>query len=115
MAKQLIHPIRKRKYVRSAILAAGLIVVALGLGVLGYRYFNDLPWIDALVDASMILGGMGPVSPLKNAGAKLFASIYALFSGLIFLASAAVIVAPWVHHLLHRLHADDDEGSPRKR
>jgi len=110
MAKRLIHPIRKRKYLRNAMFAGGLICVALGVGVLGYRYFNDLAWIDALVDASMILGGMGPVSQLKNDSAKLFASFYALFSGLIFLAAVAVIVAPWVHHLLHRLHADDEEG-----
>ncbi|MGE0736115.1 MAG: hypothetical protein AB7G15_07210 [Alphaproteobacteria bacterium] len=89
--------------------------MALGVGVLGYRYFNALPWIDALVDASMILGGMGPVSHLKNDGAKLFASFYALFSGLIFLGAAAVIVAPWVHHLLHRLHAEDPEDKPRGR
>ncbi len=114
MAKHLIHPIRKPKYVRSAVFAGGLIFGALGMGVLGYRYFNELPWIDALVDASMILGGMGPVSPLKSDAAKLFASFYALFSGLIFLGSTAVIVAPWVHHLLHRLHADDDD-TPRRR
>ena len=108
MTKPPKHPLKRRKYVRSAIFAGGLICAALGIGVMGYHYLDDLPWIDALVDASMILGGMGPVNPLKNDGAKLFASIYALFSGLIFLASTAVIVAPWIHWLLHRLHADDE-------
>jgi len=89
-----------------AIAVAG-ILFALGIGVLGYHVFDRLPWIDALVNASMILGGMGPVDPLSNAAAKLFASFYALFSGLFFLGASAVVFAPWLHRLLHQLHIEE--------
>ena len=89
--------------------AALVIAVSLFIGVAGYHYFEHLPWIDALLNASMILGGMGPVNPLHNDAAKVFASIYALFSGFLILASFAVLVAPWVHLMLHRLHADIEE------
>lgn len=109
MAKRLNHPPKPHKYVRNAAIALTLLAFALGVGVAGYHYFNDLRWIDALVDASMILGGMGPVSVLKNDAAKLFASFYALFCGLLFVASAAILVAPWIHLMLHRLHADDED------
>jgi len=91
---------------RHVILAAGFILAALAIGVLGYRAFEGMAWIDALLNASMILGGMGPVGELHRSGAKLFASFYALFSGVVFLASASVIMAPVVHRFLHRFHAE---------
>ena len=95
---------------RSAALSSVLIAVSLGVGILGYRYTAGLPWIDALLNASMILTGMGPVSPLPNDGAKIFASIYALFSGVVFIASAGMVVAPVAHRFLHRFHIElDDE------
>ena len=84
-------------------------VVSLLAGVLGYRFFADLSWLDALLNASMILAGMGPVNELTSIPAKLFASIYALYSGVAFLAVSALIVAPFAHRLLHRLHLDDSE------
>jgi hypothetical protein len=91
--------------------AAGIIVaVSLGIGVLGYRFIGNLSWIDALLNASMILGGMGPVNTLSSTAAKLFASIYALFAGMIFLVAAGVLLAPVVHRLLHRFHVEE----PRK-
>jgi predicted membrane-bound spermidine synthase len=105
--KRLDRPPRPHAVFRSAAIAATAIAVALGIGVLGYRYFNGETWIDALLDASMILGGMGPVSPLNSDAAKLFAAFYALFSGLTFIAIAGVVSAPWIHFVLHRLHADD--------
>lgn len=91
-------------HVAFAVLA---IAVALGIGISGYHYLGGLDWIDALVNASMILGGMGPVDTLRTSEGKLFASFYALFSGLFFIGVATVVLAPFVHRLLHRLHVDD--------
>ena len=90
------------------------IVVLLVLGVLfigmaGYHWLAGLGWVDALLNASMILGGMGPVNPLTNTGAKVFASVYALFSGLVFIAIMGILFAPMVHRLLHTFHMEDDE------
>ena len=87
-----------------------LILFSLGIGVLGYHLFEHLSWIDALLNASMILGGMGPVNSLTTTGGKLFASLYALFSGIVFLVAAGLMVAPVVHRLLHRMHLDDCQG-----
>ena len=86
--------------------SAGLGVIAgsLGLGILGYHHFARLPWLDALLNASMILGGMGPVDPVRTAGGKVFASCYALFSGVIFLVVVGIMIAPAAHRVLHRLH-----------
>jgi hypothetical protein len=81
---------------------------ALGIGVLGYHYFGGLPWIDALVNASMILGGMGPVDPITSHVGKLFASAYALFSGLLFIGAASLVLTPFVHRIMHKLHIEDD-------
>lgn len=87
-------------------LAAGILFVSLGIGVVGYHYFENLPWIDSLLNASMILGGMGPVDQLHTSAGKLFASAYALFSGVVFLTVSAVLFGPVVHRLLHRFHLD---------
>jgi hypothetical protein len=86
-----------------------LIIVSLGVGVIGYHYLNDLDWLDALVNASMILTGMGPVDPLKNDAAKWFASFYAIFSGVAFLSIVAVFFSPIVHRFLHKHHLDEAE------
>jgi len=88
--------------------ATVLIGVALGLGVLGYHHLGGLPWIDALVNASMILGGMGPVDPIASTAGKLFTSFYALFSGLLFIGVASLLLAPFVHRVMHKLHLDDE-------
>ena len=90
-------------------LASALLVlfVSLGAGVLGYHIFGELGWIDSLLNASMILGGMGPVDILHSGSAKIFASVYALFSGLAFIGIASLIVAPFAHRLLHRFHLDE--------
>jgi hypothetical protein len=89
-------------------LSAAFIGMALGVGVLGYHYLGDLPWIDAPVNASMILGGMGPVDPITSHAGKLFASVYALFSGLLFIGAASLVIAPFVHRIMHKLHLDED-------
>ncbi len=83
-----------------------MLAVSLLMGVLGYRIFEDMPWIDALLNASMILGGMGPIGELHTFGGKLFASFYALFSGVVFLISMAVLAAPIIHRFLHKFHLD---------
>ena len=88
--------------------ATVLVGAALGIGVLGYHYLGGLPWIDALVNASMILGGMGPVDPIASDAGKLFASFYALFSGLLFIGAASLVLAPFVHRVMHKLHLDDE-------
>lgn len=84
--------------------AVALIAGALGIGMLGYHELEGLSWLDAFLNASMILGGMGPVNELKTEAGKLFAGLYALFSGLIFLVVAGLIFTPLVHRLLHRFH-----------
>jgi hypothetical protein len=88
--------------------AAGLaaILVSLGIGVLGYHHFERFSWLDSLLNASMILGGMGPVNPVLTAGGKVFASCYALFSGVVFLVVVGVMMAPVAHRLFHRLHLE---------
>jgi hypothetical protein len=85
------------------------IVVILGslvIGILGYHFLEGLAWIDALVNASMILGGMGPVDALHTNAGKLFAAFYALYSGMIFLVAASIIVAPVFHRILHHFHLE---------
>lgn len=89
-------------------LSSAAIGAALGIGVVGYHVFGGLPWIDALVNASMILGGMGPVDPITTNAGKLFASAYALFSGLLFIGAASLVLAPFVHRIMHTIHLEED-------
>src|SRR5947199_833082 len=92
---------------RHGLMALGVLVFGLGIGVAGYHWLAHLNWINSLLNASMILGGMGPVDPLPTNAAKLFASFYALFSGLAFIGIVSVLLAPFVHRMLHRFHAED--------
>jgi hypothetical protein len=100
------HYRRVFKYTLFSIL---LIVGSLGIGIFGYHYLNQLSWIDSLVNASMILTGMGPVDPLVNDGAKYFASFYSIFSGVAFLSTVAIFLSPIVHRFLHKMHLSDSE------
>jgi hypothetical protein len=100
-----------RRLFSYAFVAFLLILFALGLGVLGYRYIEGFSWVDALLNASMILGGMGPVNELHTSAGKVFASFYALFSGIAFLAIAGTLIAPVAHRFLHRLHLEIDEDA----
>jgi hypothetical protein len=93
-----------------AAIGAAIIAVALLLGIVGYHFSEGIPWIDALLEASMILSGMGPVHDPAHTAGKLFASGYALFSGVVFLGLAAVILAPVIHRVLHRFHMDEDQS-----
>jgi hypothetical protein len=85
-----------------------VLLAAVGTGTVGYRVVAGLPWIDSFLNASMILSGMGPVDRMETSVAKLFAALYALFSGLVFIGIVGVVLAPWVHRLFHRLHLDED-------
>ena len=95
---------------RNAGFAGMLIAGSLGLGILGYHVWGGLAWLDALVNASMILTGMGTVDPISSVSGKLFESFYALFSGVAFLTIVAVLFAPVVHRFLHRFHLGTDDG-----
>ncbi len=86
-----------------------IVAVSLSIGSIGYPIFADLPWIDALLNAAMILTGMGPVNAMQTDGGKLFATFYALYSGIAFLSMIAVILAPLLHRLLHHFHLDEDD------
>jgi hypothetical protein len=94
------------KIAKSALLAFVIIVVSLGVGIAGYSYFLDLGFTDSLLNASMILTGMGPVDKAQTDGAKIFASIYAIYSGVAFLTSVAVLFGPILHRFLHRFNLD---------
>jgi hypothetical protein len=91
---------------RNFAVASLLIGLSLGVGMVGYHYYEGLAWIDAFANAAMILSGMGPLSPLQTWGGKLFAGLYALYSGLVLIAATSIILAPLVHRLLHRFHAE---------
>jgi hypothetical protein len=91
-------------------MGAGLILGSLALGAAGYHAFEGLPWLDATLNASMILTGMGPVDELHTDAGKAFGIFYSLFSGVIFLTSVAVMFAPVTRRFLHRFHLELDEG-----
>ncbi len=86
-----------------------LLNCALFIGVAGYHWFAGLSWIDSLLNASMILGGMGPVDLLTNSAAKIFASAFALFSGIFFIAMMGILFVPIIHRVLHKFHAEDKD------
>lgn len=115
MYEPMSHRVIPRKHfawrvLRHFALAAVVAAFALVIGIVGYHYLDELSWLDAFVNASMILGGMGPVDTMKHPSAKLFAGFYALFSGVIFIGVAGVVVAPFAHRLLHHFHFDDDDA-----
>ncbi len=83
-------------------------MLGLAIGILGYHFLERLSWLDSLLNASMILGGMGPVAELQTRAGKVFASLYAIFSGIFFLVVAGIVIAPIFHRILHRLHLDED-------
>jgi hypothetical protein len=98
------------RFIRHGAFALMIVIASLAVGMTGYHVFETLPWIDAFVNASMILGGMGPVAELHSTAGKLFAGVYALYSGLIVLVVAGVLFAPVIHRFLHRFHLDTDSA-----
>ena len=105
-----------RRHFRHRLLRAGsfsivLFLFSLTIGVVGYHVLAGLPWVDSFLNASMILGGMGPVDNLTNNTAKIFAGCYALFSGVAFISSMAIFLTPILHRFLHRFHMDEKNSS----
>ena len=98
-----------QRLVLHALLSVGVIAGSLGLGMLGYMHWEQLSAVDAFLNASMLLGGMGPVDPPHTVAGKLFAGCYALYAGLVFLLTAALMFTPVLHRLLHRFHWTEDE------
>jgi hypothetical protein len=101
-------PLQRASFAKRLLLhvlaALGLLGVSLGVGMLGYAYFEQLSALDAFLNAAMLLGGMGPVNLPVTPGGKLFAGCYALYAGLVFIVSAALIFTPIVHRVLHLFH-----------
>jgi len=92
-----------------------LIGGSLAIGIIGYRSTEAMPWIDAYLNAAMLLGGMGPVGPeLRTNAGKLFAGVYAMYSGLVVIAAASIILAPMFHRFVHRFHLQEDEEKRRR-
>ena len=92
-----------------------LLAVSLVIGMAGYVITEGLSWIDAFLNAAMLLGGMGPVNPPQHASGKLFAGLYALYAGLVFLVAAGLVLAPVLHRVLHTFHWDPDDTPPLPR
>jgi hypothetical protein len=91
---------------RHSLIALGLLVTGLLIGMGGYHFIEGLPWIDAFANAAMILSGMGPLDPIKTAAGRLFAGVYAIFSGVAFLSTVGILLAPVVHRSLHKFHLE---------
>lgn len=98
-----------RRMIRSLMISGILIVFVLLLGISGYHWIAGFGIVDSVLEASMILAGMGPVNSLTTNGAKLFASAYALFSGLVFIAVLGIVLAPITHRMLHKFHIDEND------
>ncbi len=96
------------RFARSSGIGFLVIAVSLGVGIIGYHYFENLPWIDAFANAAMILSGMGPLTTLQTGSGKLFAGCYALFSGLAFIVIVGIVFAPVVHRFLHKFHLESE-------
>ncbi len=102
------QPISRQRFLRRLLLhglaATGLLLVSLGFGMLGYAHFEGLAWRDAFLNTAMLLGGMGPVDAPRTDGGKLFAGLYALYAGLVFLVSASLVLSPLLHRVMHKFH-----------
>ena len=91
------------------LLSLGVMVGSLGIGMVGYMYFEHFTWVDAFLNTAMLLGGMGPVNPPLTDAGKLFAGLFALYAGLVFIVSGAILITPVVHRVLHIFHWDPDQ------
>jgi hypothetical protein len=96
-------------------LGLALIAIVELIGMLGYREFEGMPWIDAFANAAMILASMGPFGPLQTSAGKIFAGFYALFCGLMFIFIIGVVFAPVIHRFIHSMHIEDEPDSKRRK
>lgn len=105
-----------RRLWRHGLLAVALAVLSLAIGMAGYMSFAGMGVVDAFLNAAMLLGGMGPVGELQTNAAKIFAGCYAIYAGVVFIATASILVAPVAHRLLHSFHLEtaDKDGKPRR-
>lgn len=108
-------PAFRARLMRTAAFGLALIAVSLGMGMMGYRFIAGQTWPDAFLNAAMILSGMGPVGDLKSTSAKIFAGLYALYSGLTLIAVVGVVIAPVIHRFLHKFHLDTQQKAGGKR
>jgi hypothetical protein len=102
-----------RRLALNGLIGLLLLAFSLVIGMLGYHFLENLSWTDSLLNASMILGGMGPVDPLKTEPGKIFASFYAIYSGVILLASVGILITPIFHRFLHRFHLADERDDEK--
>jgi hypothetical protein len=100
-----------RRLARHGLIAFGIDAGSLALGIVGYHVLEGLSWVDSLLNAAMLLGGMGPVSELHTTAGKLFASFYAVYCGVIFLVVAGVLLAPIIHRFMHHFHLETDDSA----
>ena len=109
--KQKLAPMATfyQRVLKNILLAVAVMIICLIIGIFGYHYTADIPWLDAVHNASMILSGMGPVVEIKTVAGKWFSSFYALFSGVVFITNIGIILAPAMHRMFHRLHIEDRE------
>jgi hypothetical protein len=110
-----VPPISRRQFARRMLnhfaLASAFVAFSLFIGMAGYAYYEHLTWMDAFLNAAMLLGGMGPVEAPQSSAGKLFAGLYALYAGLVFLVAFAILIAPAVHRMLHKFHYPADHAS----
>lgn len=106
LASKRTYFFRQLRYTAYAI---GIISISLAIGTFGYQYFDNLSTLDGFYNASMILTGMGPVNPMVGSAAKIFSSLYAVFSGVAFLTTISILLSPAIHRFLHRLHIDEKD------
>jgi len=109
--KQKLAPMATfyQRVLKNILLAVAVMIICLIIGIFGYHYTANIPWLDAVHNASMILSGMGPVVEIKTVAGKWFSSFYALFSGVVFITNIGIILAPAMHRMFHRLHVEDRE------
>jgi hypothetical protein len=104
----LPKPVFIRRLAKSLLASLVMVLVSLAAGMAGYHWLESMSWVDAFANAAMILSGMGPLEPLHTDAGKIFAGIYALFSGLALIGVAGIMFAPVIHRFLHRFHIDED-------
>jgi len=100
---------------RNAIYSAAIVAVSLAVGTFGYIYFENMRAVDAFANAAMILASMGPLNPLQTDGGKIFAALYAIFSGFLLIGISTLMLAPIFHRILHRFHVDEQDADPPHR
>jgi hypothetical protein len=108
--KLLSWPKFAKRMATTFLVTLGIVAAALLIGVSGYHLIAKLSYVDSILNASMILTGMGPVDPMKDTSSKLFASAYALFSGVVFLSAVGIMLSPIFHRIIHAFHMDDDDS-----